>query len=175
MTITNYPYTGKNLSDVNFSNLDLSGNIFNCPKFNGSILKNANFNGTNLQHAQFYGVDLTNATFRGSDLRNTHFEDAQLSCADFMGAVVQDARFIRCTGLTEAAENNLKKRGAILDPISSIIDRRWWIEKVLIPTAALLIGTGGIVSITQVSEHKMHKSLPHSIEHTQTIPKNNLH
>ncbi|OKH52844.1 hypothetical protein NIES2101_13395 [Calothrix sp. HK-06] len=103
------------------------------------------------------------------------YKGTQLEGADFRGADVRGTRFKGSTGLSEQTKKILKENGAIIDDAANAIERTWWIEKVLIPIATLLIGSSGIVGLWQLSQPQSVKSNPSSpsIEHTQPNLKTN--
>ncbi|MBN4003294.1 pentapeptide repeat-containing protein [Nostoc sp. LPT] len=170
MTVTSNNFSGHNWNGHNLSQQNLSGYQLIRTQMNGANLRNSQLDGTILEYAQLSGADLTNASFRGADLRNANLEYAQLKNTDFRGADVQGTLFKDNTGLSEKTKVELKARGAIMNGGSKTIDRNWWIEKVIIPVATLLIGSSGIVGIWQLLQPKSVN--PHSpppfIEKTQS-------
>lgn len=162
-------FSHNDLNGQNLSCQDLSRCKFIHAQMNGAKLVNTILDGANLEYAQLSGVDLSNASLRGANLRGANLEYAQLDNTDFRGADVQDAQFKGSKGLSENAKKILKGRGAILDDTTNAIDRKWWIEKVLIPLATLLVGSGGILGIWQLSQQKPSKSsfLNSNSENTQ--------
>ena len=83
--------TGRNLSDADFINLDMTGAVLT-----EAILTGANFSKSDLTHAKFDEADLRNsifvrsiltgADFTGSDLRGADLTDAKIVGAKFAGA-----------------------------------------------------------------------------------------
>jgi hypothetical protein len=169
MTLTCNDFSGQNWNGRNLSNQNFSGYKLIRTQINGANLRDSILDGTILEYAQLSGADLTNVSLRGADLRNANLEYAQLKSTDFSGANVEGTLFKDNTGLSEETKAVLKARGAILNGDSITIDRKWWIEKVLIPLTTLLIGSSGIVGIWQVSQQKPvnPNSSPPSIEKTQ--------
>jgi hypothetical protein len=170
MTLTYNDFSGQNWNGRNLSKRNLSGYKLIRTQMNGANLRDSILDGTFLQYAQLSGADLTNVSLRGADLRNANLEYTELKSTDFSGADVQGTLFKDNTGLSEETKAVLKARGAIVNAGSKTIDRKWWIEKVLIPVTTLLIGSSGIVGIWQLLQQKsvnLH-SPPPSIEKTQS-------
>lgn len=138
-------------------------------------MSNSVLDGAILEYAQLSEADLTNASLRGANLHSANLEYAQLDCADFSGADVRGTRFKGSTGLSEQTKNKLKAKGAILDDATNSVEHKWWIEKVFIPLATLLIGSSGILGIWQISQQKPANSNPlhSSTENTQSRSKIN--
>lgn len=154
MTLTCNDFCGQNWNGLNLSNRNLSGYKLSRTQINGGNLRDSILNGTILEYAQLSGADLTNASLRGADLRNANLEYAQLKNTDFSGANVEGTLFKDNRGLSEETKAVLKARGAIFNGDSVIIDRKWWIEKVVIPLAALVIGSSGITGVWQLLKQK---------------------
>lgn len=175
MTLTYNDLSHQNLNGQNLSNQNLSGYKLIRTQINGGNLKDSILDGANLESAQLSGADLTNASLRGANLHNANLEYTQLDGVDFNGADVRGTRLKGSTGLSEETKKILKAKGAILDNTTNDVERKWWIEKVLIPLIGLLIGGSGIVGIWQASQQKpANFKSPPSIENTQPRSNTNL-
>lgn len=170
MTLTYKDFSHQNLNGQNLSNQNLSACRLIHTQINGGNLSNSILDGAILEYAQLSGANLTNTSLRGANLHNANLEYAQLDGADFSGANVRGTKFKGTTELSEQTKKILKENGAIIDDIPNAFEHKWWIEKVLIPIATLLIGSSGIVGLWQLSQPQSAKSNPSSPSIGNTQP-----
>jgi uncharacterized protein YjbI with pentapeptide repeats len=150
-------------------NQDLSYHIFIGTKINGSDLRGCILNGSKLQNAQLCGTDLRNASLRGAnlcnanlngadlrqaiftgaDLSNANLQHTKLNGVDFSGTNVQSALLGGSSGLTQEMKEVLKNGGAIFHESPTTTNIKWWIQYVLIPFTAIIVGSGGIIGLIE--------------------------
>lgn len=175
MTNTYKDFSHQDLNGQNLSNQNLSGYRLIHTQINGGNLRDSILDGAILEYAQLSGADLTNASLRGANLHNANLEYTQLNGADFNGADVRGTRFKGSTGLSEEIKKILKAKGAVLDNTTNAVERKWWVEKILIPLITLLIGSGGMLGIWQALQQKpINPNSPPPIENKQPRSKTNL-
>lgn len=150
MTSTSNDFSYQNWNGCDRKNQNLAHYLLIGTEINGSDLSGCFLNGARLQNAKLSGTNLTNASLRGADLRHADLQYTRLSNTDFSGSDVQNALFKGSIGLTQETKRELKARGAIFDDSpSKSIDLKWWMRYVIIPIAALVFGSGGIVSLLE--------------------------
>ena len=102
-------FRGANLTDANFSPLEvrpgqgtlvtLSRNVLKSCDFSGARLHNANLTRAVLLFSRFTGADLSGAKLAGADLSRTDFSGADLTGADLTDADLDGANFVGAKGL----------------------------------------------------------------------------
>nr|AUG32203.1 hypothetical protein PLO_197 [Paulinella longichromatophora] len=76
------------LHDIDFSEADLRGTVFNSSDLHNSNLSNANLQDVVAFASHFEGADLRQANFRNGMLMQSRFKDALIEGADFTDAIL---------------------------------------------------------------------------------------
>jgi uncharacterized protein YjbI with pentapeptide repeats len=102
--LTGIDLSGTNLSESNFSNIDLTR-----ARFKSSLLRLVNFNNSILQHANFSAAFLIDANLANAELSGSTFDRSQLCGADLTG--VSGLQSARLNQVTFDAKTKLPKGG----------------------------------------------------------------
>jgi len=92
LDLRNASFTNRNLNDIDLSEAQLQGCVFNQAQMQG-----ANFSGANLTSAKFNSADLTAADFTGADLTAAELTQANLTRATLDRAILNRANLSRAT------------------------------------------------------------------------------
>ncbi|MUG96463.1 hypothetical protein F7734_30615 [Scytonema sp. UIC 10036] len=111
--LSHYSFIEAQLIGCDFSNCDLQESNFQNAKLAQANLSNANMRG-----ADFFSTDMRRVNLRGADLHGCDFQKADFTGTDltdvnFDGAIVREALFSKCTGLTRETKHTLKAEGPI--------------------------------------------------------------
>ena len=112
-------WSGADLSDAAFSNLNLQGANLQGANLEGANLEDANLEGANLEEANLEGANLQGAYLRGAYLRGAYLSGAYLSGADLEDAYLQGANLRDATlqgaNLRDATLQGANLQGAYLE------------------------------------------------------------
>ena len=85
--ITEGPYSGQDLSEVDFSESCING-------IDGLSFAGVNFSSSDFNHASWQEMDFRNANFRGSDLRNAYFYGSDFQGSNLSGSNLSGANLV---------------------------------------------------------------------------------